>query len=75
MIRRCTKGKFTLNFASGSLVGDGFLVQFVVYCVLSVIISTNIEKNSAVSEEGNVLTAYGFFFVVVSLTSMQIKSS
>ena len=37
------------------------LVQFVVYCVLFVMMSTNIEKNSAVSEEGHVLTAYGFF--------------
>ena len=36
------------------------LVQFVVYCVLFVMMSTNIEKNSAVSEEGHVLTAYGF---------------
>ena len=49
------------------------LVQFVVYCVLFVMMSTNIEKNSAVSEEGHVLTAYGFY-LVVSLTSMQIKS-
>ena len=50
------------------------LVQFVVYCVLFVTMSTNIEKNSAVSEEGRVLTAYGFFFLVVSFASMQIKS-
>ena len=35
--------------------------------------ATNIEKNSAVSEEGHVLTAYGFY-LVVSLVSMQIKS-
>ena len=35
--------------------------------------STNIEKNSAVSGEGHVLTAYGFF-LVVRLASMQIKS-
>ena len=35
--------------------------------------STNIEKNSAVSEEGHVSTAYGFY-LVVSLASMQIKS-
>ena len=35
--------------------------------------STNIEKNSALSEEGHVLTAY-VFFLVVSLASMQIKS-
>ena len=37
------------------------LVQFVVYFVLFVMMSTNIEKNSAVSavsEEGNALTAY-----------------
>ena len=44
-----------------------------VYCVLFVMMSTNIEKNSAVSEEGHVLTAYGFY-LVVSLASMQIKS-
>ena len=37
------------------------LVQFVVYYVLFVMMSTDIEKNSAVSEEGHVLTAYGFF--------------
>ena len=49
------------------------LVQFVVFCVLFVMMLTNIEKNSAVSEKGHVLTAYGFF-LVVSLASMQIKS-
>ena len=49
------------------------LVQFVVYYVLFVMMSTDIEKNSAVSEEGHVLTAYGFF-LVVRLASMQIKS-
>ena len=66
--------KASLTFASGSLVGVGCkLVQFVVYCVLFVMMSTNIEKNSAVSEEGHVLTAYGFY-LVVSLASMQIKS-
>ena len=32
------------------------LVQFVPYYVLFVMMSTNIEKNSAVSEEGHVLT-------------------
>ena len=32
------------------------LVQFVVYCVFFVMMSTNIEKNAAVSEEGHVLT-------------------
>ena len=54
--------KARLTFASGSLVVVGCkLVQFVVYCVLFVMMSTNIEKNSAVSEEGHVLTAYGFF--------------
>ena len=56
--------KASLNFASVSMVG---------YCVLFVMLSTNIEKNSAVSEEGDVLTAYGFF-LVVSLASMQFKS-
>ena len=48
------------------------LVQFVVYCVLFVMMSNNIEKNSAVPEEGHVLTGYGFF-LVVGLASMQIK--
>ena len=38
------------------------LVQFVVYCVLYVMMSTNIGKNSAVSVEGHVLTAFFFFF-------------
>ena len=33
------------------------LVQSVVYRVLSVMMSTNIEENAAVSEEGHVLTA------------------
>ena len=70
-----TMYKRILTFASGSpLVGVGCkLVHFVVYCVLFVTMSTNIEKNSAVSDEGHVLTAYGFF-LVVSLASMQIKS-
>ena len=55
--------KASLNFASGSLVGVGSkLVQFVVYCVLFFKMSTNIAKNSAVSEEGHVLAAYGFFW-------------
>ena len=48
------------------------LVQFVVYCVLFVMTSTNTEKKSAV-KEGHVLTAHGFY-LVVSLASMQIKS-
>ena len=65
--------KASLTFASGSLVGVGCkLAQFVVYCVF-VMMSTNTEKDSAVSEEGHVLTAYGFY-LVVSLASMQIKS-
>ena len=51
-----------LTFASGSPVSVGCkLVQFVVYCVLFVMMSTNIEKNSAVVEKGHVLTAYCFF--------------
>ena len=37
------------------------LEQFVVYCVLFVTMSTNIEQNSAVSEEGHVVRAYVFF--------------
>ena len=44
--------KASLNLASGSLV----------YCVVFVMMSTNVEKNLAVSEEGHVLTAYGFFW-------------
>ena len=31
------------------------------YCVLFVMMSTNIEKNSTVSEEGHVLIAYRIF--------------
>ena len=73
MIKTMYKGT-GLTFASGTLVGVGCkLVQFVVYCVLFVMMSTNTEKNSAVSEEGHVLTSYGFF-LIVSLASMQIKS-
>ena len=73
MIKTMYKGT-GLTFASGTLVGVGCkLVQFVVYCVLFVMMSTNTEKNSAVSEEGHVLTSY-VFFLVVSLGSMQIKS-
>ena len=49
------------------------LVQFMVYCELFVMMSTNMEKNSAVSEEGHGLTAYGFY-LVVSSASMHIKS-
>ena len=58
-----TMYKRQLTFASGSpLVGVGCkLVHFVVYCVLFVTMSTNTEKNSAVSDERHVLTAYGFF--------------
>ena len=58
-----TMYKRQLTFASGSpLEGVGCkLVHFVVYCVLFVTMSTNIEKNSAVSDERHVLTAYGFF--------------
>ena len=37
--------KASLTFASGSLVGVGFkLVQAVVYCVLFVMMSTDIKK-------------------------------
>ena len=51
--------KASLTFASGSLVGVRCkLVQSVVYCVWFVMMSTNIEKTSAVSEEGHVLTAW-----------------
>ena len=49
------------------------LVQFMVYCELFVMMSTTTEKNSAVSEEGHGLTAYGFY-LVVGLASMHIKS-
>ena len=37
------------------------LVQFLVFCVLFVMMLTNVEKNSAVSEEGHILTAYVIF--------------
>ena len=51
--------KASLTFASWSLVGVGCkLAQSVVYCVLFVMMSTDIEKNSAVSEEGHALTAW-----------------
>ena len=43
------KRQARLTFASGSLVGvECKLVQIVVYCVLFVTMSTNIEKKSAV---------------------------
>ena len=46
MIKTIQNGKASLIFASGSLLGVGCkLVQFVVYCVLFVMMSTNIEKN------------------------------
>ena len=62
MIKTMYKGT-GLTFASGSpVVGVGCkLVQFVVYSVLFVMMSTNTEKHSAVSEEAPVLTAYVFF--------------
>ena len=44
------------------------------YCVLFFMMSTNIEKNSAVSEEGHVFDSL-WFFLAVSLASMQIKNS
>ena len=50
--------KASLTFISGSLVGFGCkLAQSVVYCALFVMMSTNILKNAAISEEGRVLTA------------------
>ena len=63
MIKTMYKGT-GLTFASGSpVVGVGCkLVHFVVYSVLFVMMSTNTEKHSAVSEEAHVLTAYVFFF-------------
>ena len=63
MIKTMYKGT-GLTFASGSpVVGVGCkLVQLLVYCVLFVMMSTNIEKHSAVSEEAHVLRAYVFFF-------------
>ena len=62
MIKTMYKGT-GLTFASGSpVVGVGCkLVQFVVYSVLFVMMSTNTEKHSAVSEEAHVLTAYVSF--------------
>ena len=57
-----TMYKRQLTFASGSLVGVGCkLVQFVVYCVLFVMMSINIEKNPTVSEEGHVLLMVFFW--------------
>ena len=44
-----TMYKTSLTFTSGSLVGVGRKVQFVVYFALFVMMSTNIEKTSAVS--------------------------
>ena len=38
------------------------LVQFVVFCVLFVMMLTNIEKKSSVSEEGHVLIDSLWFF-------------
>ena len=63
MIKTMYKGT-GLTFASGSpVVGVGCkLVHFVVYSVSFVMMSTNNEKHSAVSEEAHVLTAYVFFF-------------
>ena len=53
----------SLNFASVSLVGVGCkFAQFVVYCVLFVMMSNNIEKKSAVSGNRHVLIAYDFFW-------------
>ena len=79
---RVTEGKITVEI-QGKLslirVSERFELARVdcstvcgVLCVF-VMMSTNIKKNSAVSEEGHVLTAYGFY-PVVSLASMQIKS-
>ena len=68
-----TMYKRLCTFASGSLVGvECKLVQFVVYCVLFVMMSNNIETKLAVSGDRHVLIAYDFF-LVVSLASMQIK--
>ena len=52
------------------------LVQFVVFCVLFVMMLTNIEKKkSAVSEEGHVLIDSLWFFSGLKLgLYMQIKS-
>ena len=63
MIKTMYKGT-GLTFASGSpVVGVGCkLVHFVVYSVSFVMMSTNTEKHSAVSEEAHVLTTYVFFF-------------
>ena len=51
------------------------IVQFVVYCVLFVMMSTNIDKNSAVSEEGHVLTAYDFFMAVGQYANQELLKS
>ena len=53
---------FRVIILMNKMVGVGCkLLQFVVYCVLYVMMSTNNGKNSAVSVEGHVLTAYVFF--------------
>ena len=58
-----TEGLERLRRRPVTLVGGGCkLVQFVVYCMLFVMMSTNTEKKSALSEEGHVLTGYVFFF-------------
>ena len=50
-----------------------YTCNFVVYCVLFVMMSTNIVKKPAVSEEGHFFDSL-FFVLLVSLASMQIKS-
>ena len=49
-------------------------VQLVVYCVLFVVMSTNIEKKLKIQlfQRRDVLTAYGFY-LIVSLASIQIN--
>ena len=53
--------KASLTFASGSLVGVRCkLVQFVVHCVLFVMMSTNIEKKFSCFKGGTCLESLWF---------------
>ena len=68
--------KARLTFASGSLVGvECKLVQFVVYCVLFVVMSTNIEKNFSCFRGGTCLDSLWFLSGrKLDQYSMQIKN-
>ena len=63
----------SLNFASGFWVQISKVYGVTVRCLSWRQLTS--RENTAVSEEGHVLTAYVFFFLAVSVASMQIKSS